>query len=126
MLQRFAAGSASASMWIPVAALVVLLTPDPQRFFPVVILWCFLPAVWGLWAMLAPTDWFPQRLPLWGAILGLAAGLFAAFVLNLPSLIRGVAVPGSLRGLLVLFLVAIYYLLWMLVRVVYRSLARPA
>ena len=127
MLQRFAAGSAIASMGIAFAALVVLLTPalGPQRFYPVTIVWCLLPAVWGLWAMLAPKAWVPERFPLWGAILGLAVGLFVAFVLNLHSLVLGTAVPAPLRGLTVLLLVGVYYLLWMLVRVVCRRLAAP-
>ena len=127
MLHRFAAGSVIPSMGIAIAGLVVLLTPGlgPQRFYPVTILWCFVPAMWGLWAMLAPKAWVPRRFPTWGAILGLAAGLFVAFVLNLPSLVYGEAIPSTLRGAAVLFLVGFYYLLWMLVRVVYRCLAGP-
>ncbi len=123
MLQRFAAGSAISSMGIAVAALVVLLTPDPKRSYALTILWCLIPTVWGLWAMLAPKAWIPQRFPLWGAILGLALGLLAMFVLNLPTLVFGGAFPAWRRGLAVLLVVAFYYLLWMLVRVVYRRLA---
>ncbi|MBI3670525.1 MAG: hypothetical protein HY237_12180 [Acidobacteria bacterium] len=127
MLQRFAAGSAIASMAIALLALVVLLTPvlGPRRFYPVTIVWCLMPLVWGLWAMLTPKAWVPQRLPLWGAILGLAAGLFVAFVLNVHSLVLGEPVPARLRGLWVLLLVAFYYLLWMLVRVTCKALNRP-
>ncbi len=125
MLQRFAAGSAIASMGIALAALVVLLTPGlgPQRFYPLISLWCLVPTMWGLWAMLAPKAWVPHRFPIWGAILGLALGLLAMFVLNLPSLVFGESFPAWRRGLLVLLIVAFYYPLWMLVRVVYRRLA---
>ncbi len=127
MLQRFAAGSAVASLGIAVAALAVLLVPamGPQRFYPLLTLWCFLPAVWGLWSILAPKAWVPHRFPWWGAILGSAVGLLAFFVLNLPSRIFGEPVSAAQRGLLFLILVVLYYLLWMLVRVVYRSLASP-
>ncbi len=125
MLQRFAAGSAIASLGIALAALVVLLTPalGPQRFYPLITLWCFMPAVWGLWAMLAPKAWVSSRFPLWGTILGLAVGVLAMFVLNLPFQIFGEASPVWRRGLAVLLLAAVYFLLWMLVRVVYRRLA---
>ncbi len=128
MLQRFAAGTAIASMAIAVAALAVLLIPilSFQSIYPLPVIWCMVPLVWGLWAMMAPKAWLPQRLPLWGAILGLVAGLLAAFVLNLPSQVAGQPVSAPLRGLGVIFAVVFYYLLWMLVRVAYRSLAaRP-
>ncbi len=51
--------------------------------------WCFVPVVWGLWAMLAPSQWVPNRLPAWGAILGVVAGIMAGPVLNLPLRILG-------------------------------------
>jgi membrane associated rhomboid family serine protease len=63
-----------------------------------------------------------QRLPTWGAILGVIAGLGAAFVLNLPSRILGQAVPAALREVGVVVIVVFYFLLWMLVRAVYRAL----
>ncbi len=127
MFQRFAAGTAIASMAIAVAALAVLLIPilSFQSIYPLPVIWCIVPLVWGLWAMMAPKAWVPQRLPLWGAILGLVAGLLAAFVLNLPSQVARQPVSAPLRGLGVLFAVVFYYLLWMLVRIAYRSLARP-
>ena len=129
MLQRFAAGSSVASVVIALAALVVLLTPalSLQRVYPLPLVWCLLPLVWGLWALLVPKTWMPQRLPLWGAILGWIAGLLAVFVLDLPSRIVGQPVPSLLRGVGVLFAGVIYYLLWMLVRTAYRSLTnRPS
>lgn len=76
--------------------------------------------------MLTPSAWMPERLPLWGAILGLIAGSLAMFVLNLPSRILGETVPAALRGVAVLVMVLFYYLLWMLVRTAYRSLASAA
>ena len=75
--------------------------------------------------MLAPSGWVPQRLPIWGGILGLIAGVLAAFVLNLPSRVLGVTVPVILRGVAVVVIVAFYYFLWMLVRIAYRSLGTP-
>ena len=113
MFRRFAAASAIAAMGIAVADSVLLLTPglSLQRTYPLPVFWCMAPLVWGLWAMLAPAAWVPRRLPLWGAILGLIAGLLAMFVLNLPSQILGEAVPVLRRGIAVLVLVVVYYLL---------------
>ena len=128
MFRRFAAASAVASVAIGIAGLAVSLLPigSAPRFYVVLRIWCLAPLIWGLWAMVTPKSWVPQRLPLWGAILGLIAGLFAVLVLNLPLRIVGVDLSVPLRGLAVLIAVAFYYLLWMLVRVAYRSLAPPA
>jgi len=125
MFQRFVAASAIASVVIAFGALVVVLAPalTLQRIYPLTIIWCFVPLAWGIWALLAPTAWVPQRFPLWGAILGLIAGSLAAFVLNLPSRILGETVPFTWRGLAVVVMAAFYYLLWLLVRNAYRSLA---
>jgi len=127
MFRRFVSASAIASIGIACAALVILLAPALvlQRVYPLTIMWCFAPLVWGLWAVFAPLSWVPQRLPLWGAILGLIAGLLAAFVLNLPARALGVTVPVIVRGVGVVVMVVFYYLLWMLVRVAYRSLGTP-
>jgi hypothetical protein len=125
MFRRFAAGSAIASIAIALAAFAILLSPAVtlQRIYPLTIIWCFVPLVWGIWAALVPTAWVPQRFPLWGAILGLIGGSLAAFVLNLPSRILGNRVPAMFRGVGVLVMVALYYFLWMLVRVASRFLA---
>jgi len=72
--------------------------------------------------MIAPSSWLPQRLPLWGAILGLLAGFNAFVVLNLPLRVLGVTAPVILRGVGVVLIVVLYYLLWMLVRLAFRSL----
>ena len=128
MLRRFVSGSAIASIGIAFGALVVLLAPavTQQRIYPLTVVWCFVPAVWGLWTMFAPVAWVPQRLPQWGAILGVIAGVLAAFLLNLPSRVSGQVVPVTFRAVAVALIVVIYYFLWMLVRLAYRSLGTPA
>ena len=124
MLRRFAAATAVASSVAAFAGIVVRLLPAPlERFAPVLSLWCILPAVWGLWAMLAPRAWVPQRLPAWGLILGAVAGALAAFVLNLPSRIAGFPVAIGYRVAGWVMLVLLYYLLWMVVRRAYRALS---
>jgi len=124
MFRRFAAGSAVAAIAIACAVLVVLFMPagTQERFYPLTVVWCFVPAVWGLWMVFAPATWVPQRLPIWGAILGLIAGLLGVFVLHMPSRIAGVALPVTLRGVFVVVITVFYYFLWMLVRAAYRSL----
>jgi len=127
MFRRFVSGSVVASVAIAGGAMGVLLTPaaTQERVHVLTVAWCFVPAVWGLWAMFAPVGWVPQRFPIWGAILGLVAGFMAAFVLNLPSRILGGTVPVALRGVAVVVMVVFYYILWMLVRVAYRLLGTP-
>ena len=124
MLQRFVAGSAIASIAIALGALTLILMPTLPlpRTYPLTIIWCFVPLAWGIWALIAPSAWIPKRLPLWGAILGLIAGSFAAFIINLPSRILGLTVSVPLRGVAVVVMVVFYYLLWMLVRITWRSL----
>jgi drug/metabolite transporter (DMT)-like permease len=129
LFQRFAASTAVASSAIAIAALIVCFAPglNFQRIYPLPIFWCFAPVAWGIWSLLIPSAWIPERLPLWGAILGLIAGSIAAFVLNLPSRFLGATVSLPLRGAAVLVMVLFYYLLWMLVRAAWRSLAgRPS
>jgi hypothetical protein len=127
MFHRFAAASAIAAIVVGVAALVVVLIPGfpLERFSPVMLVWCFVPAAWGLWAMLAPRGWVPERFALWGAILGVIGGLLGAFVLNLPARVAQQEVPASLRVWAVPIAAVIYYLLWLLVRRAYRSLSAP-
>ena len=127
MFRRFVSGSAIASIGIAFATLVLLVAQglDELRIYPLTIVWCFVPLAWGLWAMIAPSGWVPQRLPIWGAILGLIAGLLIFLVLNLPSRLLEVTVPAILRGLAVVIIVVIYYFLWMLVRLAYRALGTP-
>ncbi len=127
MLQRFVAAAAVAAVAIALGASALILIPalPLQKTYPLTILWCFAPLAWGVWALIAPAAWVPKRLPLWGALLGLIAGSLAALVLNLPSRIFALAIPFPLRGVAVLVMVVFYYLLWMLVRVTYRSLTTP-
>ena len=76
--------------------------------------------------MLTPQSWRPRRMPLWGAILGLMAGLLAVLVLDLPARLGGEPVPAWLGGVAVLFATGAYYLLWLLVRRVYGALTAPS
>ena len=124
MLHRFAAATCVASPAVALATLIVTLASglEPERAYPLLSLWCIVPALWGLWAMLAPKAWVPQRLPLWGAILGLLLGAVAMFVIDLPARMFGVAAPAPQRGLAILVLAGLYSLLWLVVRVAFRAL----
>ncbi len=125
MFQRFVAGTAIGSVVIAVAALAALAMPGLAlaRVWPLTTMWCFVPLAWGVWALLTPRAWLPQRLPFWGAILGLVAGLMGSLVLNLPSRILGGTVPLAGRWVAVAIITGLYYFLWMLVRAAYRLLA---
>ena len=127
LVQRFAAASAVASTAIALATIVVLLMPRPmfERIHPITVLWCFVPFVWGLWALITPSSWMPKRLPFWGAILGLIGGSLAAFVLNLPAQFFGAELPFMARGAAVLIVAVFYCALWTLVRAAYQLLAEP-
>jgi len=126
MFHRFAAATAVASAVFGISSLVVAVIPSVplERFAPVLALWCIVPLVWGLWAMVAPSAWVPERLPVWGAILGVVGGTLAMFVLNIPSRMAGFAVPAGYRALGWVLAVCLGYLFWMLVRAGYRALAK--
>ncbi|MBI3406312.1 MAG: hypothetical protein HY046_12735 [Acidobacteria bacterium] len=124
MFRRFAAAASVASVFIGLGGLFVTFIPFgalPGRALAL-RLWCVAPLAWGLWAMLAPKSWVPDRLPLWGAILGLFAGVFAMLVLDMPHRVFGVDLPAAVRGLGVLSAIGFYFLLWMLVRSAIRVL----
>jgi hypothetical protein len=125
MLQRFAAASSVASVVIAIGGLASMLQPRwpaaDARLLTTA--WCFVPAAWGLWAMLAPAPWVPGRLPLWGAILGVAAGIVAGPVLDLPSRLAGLQ---DLRWITLIVGPIAYYVVWLLVPVAYRSLTLEA
>ena len=123
MIHRFAAASAVASVIIACGAFVSLLLPRwPAADARILTTaWCFVPLAWGLWAMLAPARWVPRRLPAWGAILGLVAGIMAGPVLDLPLRLAGL---NGVRWLTIVVGPISYYLLWLLVPIAYRSLCR--
>ena len=123
MLSRFASAVCVASPAAALATVIALLVSGsrPEALYRLTPLWCIVPAVWGLWAMLAPRTWVPKRLPSWGAILGLLVGTVVFFALNLPAQILGESIPAPLRGLGVLILATLYYCLWIVVRVVFGA-----
>lgn len=124
MLQRFASGCLVAAVVVAVATIALLLIPglSIQRVAPVLTAWCLVPLVWGVWAMVAPQRWVPQYLPLWGATLGVIAGIFGAFVLNMPARIFGEGIPIMVRSVGVVVMVVFYYCLWILVGIAYNRL----
>ena len=128
MLQRFVSASVVASIGIAFGAVALLIASHIwalQNIHKITLLWCCVPLAWGIWATLTPRTWMPERLPIWGALLGLLASGAVLIVLNLPLSIIGKDVTWLYRAAGVLFAVVGYYLLWMLVRVVYRALRGP-
>ena len=125
MFQRFAAAASVGSVIIAVGALVSLLPPRwaPADARVLTTAWCFVPFAWGLWAMLAPAHWVPRRLPLWGAILGVIAGVVAGPVLDLPLRLTGYR---DIRWVTLVLGPILYYVVWLLVPVAYRSLSLDA
>lgn len=69
--------------------------------------------------MFVPTSWVRSRLPIWGAILGLVAGIIAGPVLDLPLRLIGLS---RARWWPLVVGPIFYYFLWLLVGVAYRSL----
>jgi hypothetical protein len=125
MLRKFAAASLVVSCLLAVggSSLIIIRLLTGQRFYQIAALWCLLPFVWGIWAMLTPRSWFPRRLPAWGAILGAIAGVIGVFVIDVPLRMFGLSIPGALKLLGVVFAAVIYYALWIVVSRVYDSLA---
>jgi len=125
MFRRFAAASAVASILVGVAVTIAsLVVPADQlsRLFPILRVWCLVPALWGVWAILTPRSWLPERLSWWGAILGFLAGLLILIVLSIPEQVVGEAVSVTLRSAGVVVLTVAYYLFWMLVRLAWHAL----
>jgi len=128
MMRQFASACVVGGIAVACGAMAVALAPDlslPQAA-PMLAVWCVVPLIWGLWAALAPAGWIPERLPQWGGILGVVAGILAAFVVNMPWRVLGVELPAAVRLLLGLAMGVFYYALWMLVRKVYAALGGPA
>lgn len=125
MLQRFASAALVAVIAIAVAVFILLIVPTItlSQAAPILMFWCFAPCVWGLWAMAAPRSWVPDRLPIWGAVLGIIAVALAALVLNLPKLVLGKEFGLVARSIAVVVGACFYYVLWTLVAVAYRRLA---
>jgi hypothetical protein len=125
MLRRFAAATAVISVLLFFAAAVVLVIPGlaVQRIYPILWIWAIIPCVWGVWAILCPAAWVPQRFPAWGALLGTIAAVMALFVIQLPQRVLQMEFSVPLRALLVVGAAVVYYVLWMMVGNVYRKLA---
>jgi hypothetical protein len=124
MLQRFVSAAAVASILIALAAVALTVSPVPELEDRHLLtsVWCMVPAAWGLWAVLVPGSWFPERLPLWGGILGLVAGTLVVLVLDVPARFIGETLPIWIQGAYILLAAGAYYLLWFLVRRTHRAL----
>jgi hypothetical protein len=128
MLVRFASAALVVCVAIALAAAVisVLMPVPPEKLFPLLTFWCIAPVAWGIWAMLAPGSWVPRLFPLWGAFLGVIAGVLCEFVLHLPTVVLGFHFSVLESLLAVLVMAGFYAALWLLVGLAYRSLSHPA
>jgi len=125
MTKRFVSAVAIASIVIFVGAIILQLNPNfavDSRYLLTTI-WCMVPLIWGLWALLAPKSWLPKHIPIWGAILGLIAGVTVVFALDIPARFFNEPISNLLRGGLVIAAVVLYYLLWLFVRRIYTSIS---
>ena len=84
--------------------------------------WCILPFVWGVWAILIPSNWLPNRLPHWGALLGIILGAILILGFNFPYLIFELELSILIRILAILVIGAVYFLLWMIVKILYNRI----
>ena len=117
------AAAAVAGVLIAIGACAAWAIP---LFRPLPLIWCFVPLAWCLWSMLAPSSWVPAKLPMWGALLGVIAWLFAGMILDLPARLLDIHLSAAMRMLLAVPAIALYYLLWMAVRAVYIRMAPKA
>ena len=113
MIQRFSSASAVACVVIALAASGLRLTPasKPEGLYLITTIWCLLPLVWGLWAIIIPRSWVPHRLPLWGAILGVIAGLVVLVGLDMPYRLSGQTLLVYQKVVGVLLAIVLYYVL---------------
>ncbi|MGH9521990.1 MAG: hypothetical protein ACRD3E_05620 [Terriglobales bacterium] len=125
MLRRFASAAMIASIAVTCAAVVIVLLPGSVRehAMPILLAWVCLPSIWGLWAMLAPEGWAAEKLPLWGSLLGLFAGVAAVFIVDAPGRLFGLQGNFAARIGIVVAFCGFYYLMWIAVRAVLRSLS---
>lgn len=126
MLRRFASAVSVASVAIFVATIILQFIPDfpiDSRYLLTTI-WCLIPLVWGLWALLIPKSWLPKLIPLWGAILGLILGMIAIFIIDIPMQVQDEPISNVLRGVLIILATILYYLLWLLVRWMYALISQ--
>ncbi len=129
MLRRFASGASVAAVAIACAAAGMLNLPilSREHAYPLVVFWLCVPAVWGVWAIVAPRRWTPHRLPVWGAVLGVLAAILGVMVLNLPLVVFGLTLSLAVRAVSIPLAAVLYYVLWMIVGRVYAALEpRPA
>jgi len=128
MLHRFVSASVVASVAIAFGAAALLIAKHIfvlQNVHQLAMLWCCLPLIWGVWAILTPHTWMPKRLPWWGAILGVLAVIAGGFILNMPLRLTGVYVPIPYRVLGGVLAIVFYYVFWLVVRIVYLDLRGP-
>lgn len=128
MLHRFVSAAVVASVAIAFGAVALLGAKHMwtlQNVHQLALIWCCVPLVWGVWAILTPRTWMPARLPWWGAILGALAVISGGFVLNMPLQLTGVQVSIPYRVLGGVLGVALYYVFWLVVRIVYVDLRGP-
>lgn len=124
MLCRFVSAAGVAAVLVALAILVIGLSPvlSFTGIYPLPVVWCLVPLIWGVWAAIIPKTWVSRRLPLWGAVLGFLAGATALFVLNLSSLVWKMEMPFGLRLLGLVTITLLYYYLWVLVELVHQAL----
>ena len=125
MLQRFVSAVVVPGVLIALGAVVlyaVAHTYTLENPYRVALLWCVVPMVWGVWALLAPKSWWPGKLPAWGGLLGLVASSSALFVLKVPDRVANVTYSTAAKLVGVVIMTLFYALLWMVVGEIYRRL----
>jgi hypothetical protein len=128
MLQRFVSAASVGAVLVGLAGPLLYLNPipAPEVRYLVATVWCMVPLVWGIWAMVIPAAWVPGRIPLWGAALGLVAGLMAAFVLDMPDRLFAVPTTTPVKFGIVVLAIVLYGLVRIAVRGVYVKLRGAA